>query len=499
VLLLRPKIKNRILIIIFYTILCRMPNIIIGVSHALLSAHSKNLQGKVMKHKIREANRRHAPLERSFLKLSSPLEAFINSQAMAGIALFIAALLAILMVNVGWQHQYETLSKLVLAVSIGDWEISHSIHYWINDGLMVLFFFILGLEIKYECLVGALSDLKDAALVIAMAIGGMVLPALIYLLIVNIGGIDAYQGWGIPMATDTAFAIGILTLLGTRAPRAAAIILTGLAIVDDMGAVAVIGLFYTEEIVVSSLLWAGLSLIAMLLMNLLGIRKASFYFIGGVLLWWFILQSGIHATTAGILAALMVPTRPYANKVWFQRKMKNVVDNFEEVNQPNSTILESGEQHALAVEAEDIAKKTTTPIIRWGNSLDKPVSLVILPLFAFLNAGMLIPTDIPEFKDAVVTLAVLFGLVLGKGIGISIFAWLSLKMGIARLPKGVDFYHIVGIGFLAGIGFTMSLFISALAFEGQPELIEQAKLGILFGSIIAGILGTLFLLFASRK
>ena len=234
-----------------------------------------------MKYKIKEANRRHAPLERSFLKLSSPLQAFINSQAMAGIVLFIAALLAILMVNIGWQHQYETLSQLVVAVSLGDWEISHSIHYWINDGLMVLFFFILGLEIKYECLVGALSDLKDAALVIAMAIGGMVLPALIYLLIVNIGGIDAYQGWGIPMATDTAFAIGILTLLGTRAPRAAAIILAGLAIVDDMGAVAVIGLFYTEEIVVSSLLWAGLTLIAMLLMNMLGIRKASFYFIGG--------------------------------------------------------------------------------------------------------------------------------------------------------------------------------------------------------------------------
>jgi NhaA family Na+:H+ antiporter len=431
--------------------------------------------------------------------LSSPVEAFINSQAMSGIVLFIAALLAIFMVNTGWQQQYDALSQLVLAVSLGDWKISHSIHYWINDGLMVLFFFILGLEIKYECLVGALSDLKDAALVIAMAIGGMVLPALIYLIIVELGGVDAYQGWGIPMATDTAFAIGILTLLGTRAPRSAVIILTGLAIVDDMGAVAVIGLFYTEEIAMNSLLWAGLTLSAMFLINLLGIRKPSFYLIGGVVLWWFILQSGIHATTAGILAAMMVPTRPYANKIWFHRKMQQVVKSFGDVDKPDATILESGEQHQLAVEAEDIAKKTTTPVIRWSNTLHKPVSPIILPLFAFLNAGMVLPTAIPEFSDTVVTIAVLFGLVLGKGIGISIFAWIALKTGIARLPKDIHFNQIIGIGFLAGIGFTMSLFISALAFEGQPALIEQAKLGILFGSIIAGVVGAIFLYLAARK
>jgi NhaA family Na+:H+ antiporter len=452
-----------------------------------------------MNSKIREANREHAPLERGFLKLSSPVEAFINSQAMAGIVLLISAILAILMVNVGWGNHYESISKLVLSISLGDWEMSHSVHYWINDGLMVLFFFILGLEIKYECLVGALSDLKDATLVIAMAIGGMLLPALTYLLIVWIGGTDAFQGWGVPMATDTAFAIAILTLLGTKAPRAAAIILTGLAIVDDMGAVVVIGIFYTEQIVVSSLIWAGLTLAAMFLMNLLGIRMASFYLIGGVILWCFILQSGIHATTAGILAALMVPTKPYAQKQWFHRKMKHIVKDFGDANKPQATILQSSEQHNIAVQAEDIAKKMTTPIIRWGNSLDKPVSLIILPLFAFLNAGMLLPTAIPEFSDAVITLAIFFGLVLGKGIGISMFAWLALKLRIARLPKGVHFYHIVGIGFLAGVGFTMSLFISALAFEGKPALIEQAKLGILLGSLIAGIVGTVILIYVSRK
>lgn len=452
-----------------------------------------------MTSKIREGNREHAPLERGFLKLSAPVEVFINSQATAGVVLLISAILAILMVNAGWQHHYEFINTLVLAISLGNWEMSHSVHYWINDGLMVLFFFILGLEIKYECLVGALSDLKDATLVIAMAMGGMLLPALTYLMIVWLGAADAFQGWGVPMATDTAFAIAILTLLGTRAPRAAAIILTGLAIVDDMGAVVVIGIFYTEQIVFSSLLWASLTLAAMFLMNLLGIRMASFYLIGGVILWWFVLQSGIHATTAGILAALMVPTRPYAQKQWFHRKMKNIVEDFRKANKTQTTILESRKQHDLAVQAEEIAKKTTTPIIRWGNSLDKPVSLIILPLFAFLNAGMVLPKEIPEFGDTVITLAILFGLVLGKGIGISIFAWLALKAGMARLPEGVRFSHIVGVGFLAGVGFTMSLFISALAFEGQPALIEQAKLGILLGSLIAGIVGTVILVCVSRK
>tara|TARA_R110001583_G_scaffold102853_5_gene249510 strand:- start:7984 stop:9342 length:1359 start_codon:yes stop_codon:yes gene_type:complete len=451
-----------------------------------------------MNDEIKEASREHAPLERGFLKFSLPFESFIDSQIVAGVVLLISAIAAILMVNFGWQHTYETLSALKLTISLGDWEISHSIHFWINDGLMVLFFFILGLEIKYECLVGALSDLKDAALVIVMAMGGMMLPALIYVTIIWISGSDAYQGWGIPMATDTAFAIGILTLLGSKAPRAAYILLTGLAIVDDMGAVAVIGLFYTDQIAVQSLVWAGLTLLVMLLTNLLGIRKPLFYLTGGVFLWWFILQSGVHATTAGLLAAMMVPTRPYANKVWFRRKMQNVIEDFQEVDTPDTPILENEQQHALAVKAEGIAKQTIAPILRWGYTLDKPVSLIILPLFAFLNAGVMLPTIIPEFNDTVVTIAIIFALVMGKGIGISLFAWLGLKIGLVRLPPGVKFFHIIGIGFLAGVGFTMSLFISALAFDGQLVLIEQAKLGILFGSLIAGIVGAVILFFTSK-
>jgi NhaA family Na+:H+ antiporter len=217
------------------------------------------------------------------------------------------------------------------------------------------------------------------------------------------------------------------------------------------------------------------------------------------LLWWFILQSGVHATTAGILAAMMVPTRPHANKIWFRKKMESVVENFQEMDDPHKSIIENGKQHALAEEAEDIAKLSTAPILRWGSTLDKPVSLIILPLFAFLNAGVMLPTAVPRVADALITLAIMLALVLGKGIGISLFAWLGLKMGLVRLPSSVCFSQIVGVGFLAGVGFTMSLFISVLAFEGQAELIEQAKLGILLGSLIAGMLGVLILLFSSKN
>jgi len=364
---------------------------------------------------------------------------------------------------------------------------------------MVLFFFILGLEIKYEILVGALSNIKDTGLVIAMATGGMLFPALIYISIIWYGNSDAYHGWGIPMATDTAFAISILTLLGAKAPRAIIVMLTGLAIVDDMGAVAVISLFYTEQIVGESLVWAGVTLLAMFLMNLLGIRKPIFYLASGVLLWWFILQSGIHATTAGVLAAMIIPTHPHANKIWFQKKMKSIVEKFHEMEDPHKPIIENQDQHALAVKAESIAKLSTAPILRWGYTLDKPVSLIILPLFAFLNAGVMLPTAIPNVDDSLITLAIMAALVLGKGIGISLFAWIGLKIGLVRLPSSVCFSQIVGVGFLAGIGFTMSLFISVLAFKGQAELIEQAKLGILLGSIIAGILGMIILLFSSKN
>jgi len=447
---------------------------------------------------IKEHEREHAPLERSFQKLLTPFEIFLNSQSTSGIVLLCAALLAFFLANSEFRSVYESFNQLPLSLSLGDWRISHSLQHWVNDGLMVLFFFVLGLEIKRECLVGDLSDIRQAGLVICMALGGMLVPASLYALFTYSGEADLMRGWGIPMATDTAFALGILALLGSRAPRSAAVVLSALAIVDDIGAVLVIGLFYTEQINVPALVNAGLVVLLLFIFNIVGIRRPLFYLAGGLVLWWFILHSGVHATAAGVLAAMAVPTRPYAGTSWFIRRMGRLVQRFEELDKPDQSILEEHRQHDLAEQAQQIAMKTTTPLQHWGSALDKPVSLTIMPLFAFLNAGVAIPSSLTELQGSPVMLGTAAGLVIGKATGICAFAWLGVRTGLTSLPKGLTFTHIAGLSLLAGIGFTMSLFIAALAFESQPALLVQAKLGILYGSLIAGVLGTGLLVLTHR-
>ncbi|WP_101756708.1 Na+/H+ antiporter NhaA [Oceanicoccus sp. KOV_DT_Chl] len=440
---------------------------------------------------VKEHERDHAPLEQGLQTLLTPFENFFQSQSASGILLVLAAIAALFFSNSSYQEHYQAISHLTLTVSLDDWSISHSLQHWVNDGFMVLFFFVLGLEIKRECLAGDLRDIRHASLALGMAAGGMIFPALIYAAVASIDGDMAMQGWGIPIATDTAFALGILALLGSRAPRSAAVIMSALAIIDDIGAVLVIGLFYTEQLQTESLLWAAGVMGVLLLGNLLGIRKPLFYITGGLVLWWLISQSGIHATTAGILAALAVPTKPYAETGLFIRQMRRILRKFEELDEPNRSILEQENQHELIEQTHHIANRTTTPLQHWGSVLDKPVSLTILPLFAFLNAGVLIPDSLNELVTAPVTLGVCLGLVAGKAIGISSFAYLMIKSGFSTLPEGLLFRHIIGLSFLAGIGFTMSLFIAALAFSGQAQLIAQAKIGILIGSLIAGTLGAL--------
>ncbi|MDO6559862.1 Na+/H+ antiporter NhaA [Paraglaciecola chathamensis] len=449
---------------------------------------------------LKDRDRELAPLERKFNHFIFSFEQFFKSQATASITLLLAAMAAMFIANSQWHETYQDISHMAFSISLGDFAISYSLHTWVNDGLMVLFFFLLGLEIKYECLVGDLKDFRDSSLVIAMAVGGMLIPACIYAGIAMTGTDVAMRGWGIPMATDTAFALGILALLGSKAPRSAAVTLSALAIVDDMGAVAVIGLFYTENIHLVSLGYAGLTLLGLMLMNLLGFRRPIFYMLGGILLWWFVLQSGVHATAAGILAALAVPTRPYAQSSWFSRNMRSVLNRFEKNDRDDKSILEQQEQHELVEQAQDIAAMTTTPIQRWGHVLNRPVSLMILPIFAFINAGVALPSELDKIFESVVFVAVGSGLVLGKVIGISLFAWFAVKCNFARLPKGLNFHHIIALASLAGVGFTMSLFIASLGFANYPQLLAQAKLGILAGSVIAAIIGTgLFLLIKKEE
>jgi len=446
--------------------------------------------------KIDEHERNHAPLERGFKKLLTPFEIFFKNQSTAGLLLLIAALLALLLANSGYQAIYESINQLPFSLALGDWRVSYSLHHWVNDGLMVLFFFVLGLEIKRECLVGDLSNIRHSSLVICMALGGMLAPAGVYALIVDSGA--GMRGWGIPMATDTAFALAILVLLGKRVPPTAAVLLSALAIVDDIGAVMVISLFYTEQIHTIALFAALMTLFALFGGNLLGIRRALFYSAGGLLLWWFILHSGIHATTAGILAALCVPTRPHAETSWFIRRMRQLVNRFEKIDSPNQSILKAQRQHKLAEQAQQIALKATTPLQHWGSVLDRPISLTILPLFAFLNAGIAFSSHSVPLIGSPVMMGTALGLVAGKAIGITTFAWICVRANIASLPEGVNFTHIAGLSFLAGIGFTMSLFIAALAFENQPILLAQAKMGILMGSLVAGVLGVILFIIADK-
>lgn len=449
---------------------------------------------------INKKDKIKAPLEDTFKPVFSPFKFFIHNQLASGIFLVMATLVALAWANSEYSNFYHAINELVFSISLGEYQISHSLKHWMNDGLMVFFFFVLGLEIKREVLVGELKDIKKSGLVILMACGGMIVPALIYIVVISVaqGTPQSWGGWGIPMATDAAFAIVLLTMLGKRIPPIIIVIVTALAIVDDLGAVLVISLFYSDGLDPVSLLYSLLTVSMIVAFNLTGIRHFSFYLIGGIVLWWSISHSGIHATTAGIISALLVPTKPHAKTRWFSRQMKNIIKRFDKIDHPNKSILETEEQHILAEQAQKVALKTASPIQHWSSQLEKPVSFIIIPLFALLNAGVTIPIGRLEQIDPSVFIAVSAGLVIGKPLGITLFSWIGLKLNLIKLPKGINFIHITGIGFLAGIGFTMSLFIASLAFEHQATMLLQSKFAILISSSIAALAGTLFLLLARK-
>ncbi|GLS25114.1 Na+/H+ antiporter NhaA [Marinibactrum halimedae] len=429
--------------------------------------------------------RQHAPLEKGLNKFLTPFDLFFKSQSSSGFLLLACAIVAMVLANSGLKDTYTAINHLPLRIGLGDSTIEHSLHHWVNDGLMVIFFFILGMEIKYEILAGELRDLRQSVLVIFMAVGGMLIPAAIYFYVA--GGV-ASQGWGIPMATDTAFALGALAILGSRVPRSAAVLLSALAIVDDIGAVLVISIFYTANINFLDFVFAVATIGVMCLFNLMGVRRPIYYLVGGIILWWWVQESGIHPTTAGILAAMTVPARPYTNTQWFSRRMRELLTRFDQLDRPSQSILEEHRQHDVVEEVHRVAVQTTTPLQHWNTALDKPVVFLIVPLFAFLNAGVTLPSNLGAM-NAPVMWATSLGLILGKGIGISLFAFLALRLGVARLPEGLQFAQIIGLAFLAGMGFTMSLFISALAFPDNAVLLAQAKLGIIGGSLVAGAVG----------
>ena len=439
----------------------------------------------------------HAPWEKSFDRILTPFEEFIHRQTTSGLLLMGTAVMALVLANGPLAEDYQHVIHTYISIGIGDWVLKMTLHHWINDGLMALFFFIVGLELKREILVGELAALRNAALPIGAAIGGMVVPALIYFAINPEG--NAARGWGIPMATDIAFAIGALALLASRVPRALITFLVALAIVDDLGAVMVIALFYTETISLGPLAVAGGLFALLLVLNKSGIRKTMPYFIVAVFLWYALLQSGVHATLAGILGALSVPAVPKYNPERFSEHVRDLMQRFDASHQPGKSIMTNDKLRAVVQTLENGVHSVEAPLQRLEHVWHMPVAYLVIPIFALANAG--IPLGFGSLGDTLahpVMLGVSLGLVLGKFIGITGVCWLMLKLGVAVLPKDTRFSQIAGVSLLAGIGFTMSIFVAQLGFGESEDLLLMAKTGILAASLLAGIAGFIWLYLVSK-
>jgi len=440
----------------------------------------------------------HAPWEKAFAKVLTPFEEFVHRQTTSGLLLMATAILALVLANSGLAAVYQHLVHLPAGISIGTWSLEKTLHHWVNDGLMTLFFFVVGLELKREILVGELAQPRQAVLPIVAAIGGMVVPALIYFALNPAG--DAARGWGIPMATDIAFAIGALVLLAGRVPKALITFLVALAIVDDLGAVVVIALFYTEQLVLQWLAVAALVMALLTIFNLAGIRRIAPYFLAAVLLWYALLQSGVHATLAGVLGALTVPARQKYDPEVFSRHVKTLIARFDASHEPGKSILTNEKLQAEVQAMENSVQQVETPLQRLEHTWHLPVAFLVIPIFALFNAG--IPVEFDSLWATLshpVTLGVGMGLIVGKFVGITGASWLALKLGVGQLPAGTHFSQIAGVSLLGGIGFTMAIFIAELGFAQQPDSLLMAKTGILSASVLAGVAGFVWLYLASGR
>lgn len=451
-----------------------------------------------MANKSSEKDILYAPWERAFKRVLTPFEEFIHHQTTSGLLLMGAAIIALFLANGSLAEAYQHFIHTPVKVAIGDWGIDMSLHHWVNDALMALFFFVVGMELKREIMAGELSDIRQAALPIVAAIGGMVVPALIYIAFNHEGA--AMHGWGIPMATDIAFAVGALALLANRVPKALITFLVALAIADDLGAVLVIALFYTNEL---SLFWLAVSaafFAVLLTFNFAGIRNAIPYFVIAVILWYALLQSGVHATLAGVLGAFSVPARSKYDPNLFADRINELIDRYIASRKKDDSPLTNKKLYTVVQNLEESVNGVQTPLQRLEHIWHLPVAFIVIPIFAIFNAG--IPIQFNSLSNTLthpVMLGVAFGLFFGKFIGITGACWLALKFGIGQLPTGTRFSQIAAVSILGGIGFTMSIFIAELGFVGQAENLLMAKTGVLLASLFAGVIGYIWLWFLGKK
>jgi len=415
-------------------------------------------------------------------RVGRPVQNFLRVEAASGVLLILATIVALVWANSPWSESYFDLLHTHITITFGDvLTLDESIEHWINDALMAIFFFVVGLEIKRELVVGELRDPRAAALPAVAAVGGMVVPALLYVAF-NGGGAGA-DGWGIPMATDIAFAVGVVALLGNRVPSAMKVFLLTLAIVDDIGAIAVIAIFYTDDLSVDWLLAAVGITVLVVLMRIARIWYIPAYLLVGGFLWLAVFESGIHATIAGVVLGLITPAHPL--------KIPAGERDGDDVHVGAAI---AGQASATVVRRAAFELRTRVSVADRLEELLHPFSsFLIIPIFALANAGIEISGDsIRDAASSEVTLGLIVGLVVGKLVGVSLFTWLAVRSGLSSLPRGASFVHVVGLAAIAGIGFTVSLFITNLAFD-DPKVIEQAKLGILVASFVAAIVGVVLL------
>jgi NhaA family Na+:H+ antiporter len=417
--------------------------------------------------------------------LMSPFVTFAKMEAASGILLLASTIAALVWANSSWAQSYHVFWHTPVSIGFGPFKLTETRHGWVNDGLMPIFFFLVGLEIKREVLVGELSSIRQAAFPLISALGGAIVPALLYLLIAH--GEDVYKGWATPMATDIAFVIGVLALLGSRVPVSLKVFVTALAIADDLLAVIVIAFLYTQQIHLIHLAFGAAGLALCFLTNRLGVRQPIIYAIIGIFVWYGVLQSGVHATVAGVLLALTIPTRTYVDRDSFLKRSRWLIDRFEAAPQ------NSREAHSAVHEMASQLKLVESPLERIEYFLHPWVSFFILPLFALANLGVPILGNAAAAARHPVSLGVAIGLFVGKPIGVWLSARLSTKFQLATAPPDLSWRDLFGAACLCGIGFTMSLFIATLAF-GEGTKLDMARIGVLAGSLASAVGGSVLLI-----
>ena len=425
----------------------------------------------------------------------SPIQKFIKAESFSGLLLFVSALIALILSNLPTRELFSTIWDYEIGITSKNFKLVKPLILWINDGLMAIFFFLIGLEIKREIILGELNSIKKAVLPIFAALGGMLIPLLFFLALNN--NPETKDGWGIPMATDIAFTLAILKLFGNKINLSLKIFLTAFAIIDDIGAILIIAIFYTQDISWVLLIYSSLLFIGLYILSYLRIYNKAILLFFGFIIWLLFLKSGIHPTVAGILLAFAVPTRQRISEFKYAQNLEKIIKRITASNNTNKLPLLSEKQISEIDNLEQWTKKFQSPLQSLEHRLHYWVAFFIMPIFALSNSGIYVSSDtIIDFSFA---LNIAISLFIGKAVGVSLFSYISIKLNLASLPKNTNFIEIIGVAILSGVGFTMSLFIGNLAFLNNDILLNSAKIGILIGSITSGVVGYILLRWSILK